>query len=87
MPHALQPKTSRPARRALFALVLLIVVGLVWFGIVRWRAGRLVMEDDSVISALVMSEETYLALGPDMARLSADFAGLMLPGPRSLGRW
>ena len=83
MSHTPPPRAQRSGRKWLQVAALLAVAGLAWWGIVRWRAGKLAEDDDSVISALVMSEETYLTLSPEMARLSADFMELTLPGPKS----
>ena len=84
MPLAPPTIASRPARRTLVAVVLLAVAGMVWYHTGCPPDGKFEVDDDKIIGALVMSEETYLTLGPDMARLSADFAGQTLPGPRSI---
>jgi FG-GAP-like repeat len=83
-PHRTAPK---PKRKWLLPSAALLVAGLSCWGISKWRAAsagaKAEADDESVIAALVMAEETYLALSPEMARLSADWMELSLPGEKS----
>jgi hypothetical protein len=79
-------------RRQAVYLRVLLVLALVypaWKKIGHWRSrtarvqGTSEIDDARVISALVASEETYLALTPKMAALSNDLLGVHLPGPQA----
>jgi hypothetical protein len=82
MSKATTHSRGRAKLLAVAVLLLLTAAGL-WFGISRKPAGDQQEEDGRIIAALVAAEETYLTLGPKMARLSADLAALQFPGERS----
>jgi len=65
------------------ALCLLLAGGLAYWGMTRWRSTKLAASDENIVQSLVAAEETYLELGPEMARLSADLFEGTLPGEKS----
>ncbi len=75
--------TLRRPRWPLILAALLLAGGLIYWGTTRWRAEATEKNDEDVIAALVMAEETYLSLSPAMARLSADLMDFNLPGEKS----
>lgn len=78
------PSAPKSHRKLLVVpIALLAAGGLAWWGVTKWRSAQQVQDDENVVAALVMAEETYLSLGTSMARLSADFDELALPGEKS----
>jgi hypothetical protein len=76
-------RPARPARKLLLAGCILVIGGLVYWGTAHWRARHVEVMDESIVQSLVAAEETYLELGPEMARLTADLFAGALPGEKS----
>ncbi len=78
------PTAQPPPRKRLWIWLAAVALGAgIASGTFLWiRNASEARRDSQVISDLVTAEETYLSLSPEMAKLSADWMDLEMPGDR-----